>query len=98
MNFDMEHLFWKISTKRETCPQISERVAYRRFLITLHSIFESLPHFFRYRSFMTRSIHGRLEDDQKMAVVVKDQDSKMVIGESRWNVKHEYKANHDKET
>jgi hypothetical protein len=40
----------------------------------------------------------RWKDDQKVAVVVPDQDSKLakVIGESHWNVKHEYDANHAK--
>jgi hypothetical protein len=40
----------------------------------------------------------RWEDDQKVAVIVRDQDSRMakVIRESRWNVKYEYDANHAK--
>jgi cell shape-determining protein MreC len=38
-----------------------------------------------------RRMVKRWEDDQKVAVVVTDQDSKMakVIRESRWNGKHE---------
>jgi PHD/YefM family antitoxin component YafN of YafNO toxin-antitoxin module len=38
------------------------------------------------------------EDNQKVAVVVTDQGSKManVICESRWNVRHECEANHAK--
>jgi hypothetical protein len=45
-----------------------------------------------------RRMVKRWEDDQKGAVVVTDQDSKMakVIRESRWNVKHEYDPTHGK--
>jgi hypothetical protein len=45
-----------------------------------------------------RPIVKRREDHQKVALAVKDQDSKMamVIRESRWNVKNKYDANHAK--
>jgi hypothetical protein len=38
------------------------------------------------------------ENNQKVAAVVMDQDSRMakVIRESRWNVRHEYGPNHVK--
>jgi hypothetical protein len=47
-----------------------------------------------------RRMVKRWEDNQKVAAVATDQDSKMenVIRESRWNVKHEYDANHAKKT
>jgi hypothetical protein len=40
----------------------------------------------------------RWEDNQKMAVIVPDQDSEMakLIRKSRWNAKQEYDANHIK--
>jgi hypothetical protein len=40
----------------------------------------------------------RWEDDQKVTLLVTGQDSKMpkVIRKSRWNVRHEYDANHAK--
>jgi glutamate-1-semialdehyde aminotransferase len=40
------------------------------------------------------------EDDQKVSVVVTDQDARMasVIRESPWNVRHEHNANHTKKT
>jgi hypothetical protein len=43
-----------------------------------------------------REIVKRWEDDQKVAVIVMEQDSEMakVIRESRWNVKHECDVNH----
>jgi hypothetical protein len=43
-----------------------------------------------------RRMVKRQEDDQKVVVVETDQDSKlaMVIRESRWNIRHEYDANH----
>jgi hypothetical protein len=45
-----------------------------------------------------RRMVKRWEDDQKVAVAVTGRDSKVakVIRESRWNVKHEYAANHAK--
>jgi hypothetical protein len=45
-----------------------------------------------------RRMVKRWEDDQKVAVAVTDQDSKMptLIGESRWNGRHKYDANHSK--
>jgi hypothetical protein len=45
-----------------------------------------------------RPMVKRLEDDQKVAVAVTDQDSTMakVIRQSRWKIKHESDANHAK--
>jgi hypothetical protein len=45
-----------------------------------------------------RRMAKRWKDDQKVEVVVTDQDSKTakVIRESHWNVRHEYDANHTK--
>jgi hypothetical protein len=46
---------------------------------------------------LTRMVK-RWEDDEKVAVVLTEQDSKMakVIRESRWNAKHECDSNHTK--
>jgi hypothetical protein len=48
---------------------------------------------------MKRMIH-RWEDDRKVRTIITDQDSKLgkVIRESRWNVNHEFDANHAKKS
>jgi hypothetical protein len=47
-----------------------------------------------------RRMIGRWKDDQQVKTVVTNQDSKLgkVIRESRWNIEHEFDANHAKKS